>query len=64
MYSYNLQHDASYISNFFGTNGGTKSDGFSEMFQRWGGGGGSKAVWNFSKNSSDLVALSVLIHSK
>ena len=64
MYSYNLQHDASYISNFFGTNGGTKSDEFSEMFQRWGDGGGSKAVWNFSKNSSDLVALSVLIHSK
>ena len=33
MYSYNLQHDASYISNFFGTDGGTKSDEFSEKFQ-------------------------------
>ena len=25
------------------------------IFQKWGE-GGSKAVWNFSKNSSDLVA--------
>ena len=32
MYSYNLQHDASYISNFFGTDGGTKSDEFSENY--------------------------------
>ena len=28
------------------------------IFQKWGGGagGGGRAVWNFSKNSSDLVA--------
>ena len=28
MYSYNMQHDASYISNFFGTDGDTKFDEF------------------------------------
>ena len=37
MYSYNMQHDASYISNFFGTDGDTKFDEFSELFQRGGG---------------------------
>ena len=25
------------------------------IFRKWGGGGGSKAVWNFSENSSVLV---------
>ena len=25
------------------------------IFRKWGGGGGPKAVWNFSENSSVLV---------
>ena len=39
MYSYNMQHDASYISNFFGTDGDTKFDEFFGIVPKVRGGG-------------------------